>query len=114
MKYRGVACLAVAAVMAGVVGCAQPKRLEPGEVVAALKAKGYEVLERNRLQPSMQGADYGFVLEVDGKPVSAWRFDSPGRAVLGAGGNPGGFAVGSWAFAYADSATAAKIKAALK
>lgn len=113
MWSRGVVLWVTASVLtAG--GCAPAKRLSAEEIMAALKAKGYDVVERNRLQPSMQGADYGFVFEVDGRPVSAWRFESPSRAVLGAGGNPGGFAVGCWAFAYADSATAARIRAALE
>ncbi len=111
MLSRGL--LMACVVLLGVAGCNPPPRLSPEELVAALTAGGHEVTERNRLHPGSQGADYGFVLDIDYRPVTAWRFETPPKAALWAQSNAGGFAIGYWAFVYADSATAGKIRAAI-
>jgi hypothetical protein len=102
-----------AAILAATAGCNPPPKLTAEELVGALKSAGYEVTERNRLHPSSQGADYAYELEVDYRPVTAWRFETPSKATLWATSNAGGFSVGCWAFQYADSVTAQKVRAAL-
>jgi len=110
MLSRG---MVLAALVLGLMGCNPAPRLSAEELVAALRATGCDVVERNRLHPGSQGADYGFVLDIDHRPVTAWRFESPGKAAIWATSNAGGFSVGYWAFVYADSVTAAKIHTGL-
>jgi hypothetical protein len=73
------------------------------------------VIEKKRLQhANVQGADYAFVLQIDGVPVTAWRFDTPNRATIGAQSKAGAFAVGHWAFFHANERTEKKIRVALR
>jgi hypothetical protein len=110
MKLRTVIMLLSSVLMFS--GCSE-KNITDDELIASLKAAGYTVVKEAKIHHSLEGAQKAFWINIDGKRISAYQFDTVARAKLMGRTFKNGLYNGFWAFEFVDELTAEKIQKAL-